>query len=392
MDGEKIELSVVSKGEFAGIFSLCPVSREEIETAGIQELASLRELWMPILGFRKNRTDYSYSIGKLDDHCISMWKDRLYPRAERSFALDSISLIFASLETPDDFYHFAKCFGPLFAFAENSVDPYYPIEQPNKHLLLDLFGLTDGKKATNKTSFLESNSDENKVCSFESLSDWIVASGLLKLAFTLSNLSNEAFRYRSEDSHIEIYYEDQRSLFEIIPLGDNWFSIPLRLKPLESAISEYRINSESEYCTILNGRAKLHSERRSNSNFYCTHGIYADDLGYLRIDIKLPSFNKACIKTLRNAMQSICDCLFQLHCVNMQLTLHNGIYQYCFDSLLTYLWYDFSQVMISSRGISVCSYCGKPFFRNNGGHARKYCNDVCRNNAKNQRDRRHNKK
>jgi hypothetical protein len=49
---------------------------------------------------------------------------------------------------------------------------------------------------------------------------------------------------------------------------------------------------------------------------------------------------------------------------------------------LTYLWFEFSLVAVSSRGLGIWSFCGKPFFRNNGGKRRKYCDSLSRNNAK----------
>lgn len=390
MSDSKIELEVANKGRFEGIFSLLPIPESEIQEYGLEELVGLKETWMPVLGFSDTYTPYKYDLSRVADY--DRWKDRLYPRSEKDSSHDSLSLIFASLKSPDDYFYFAKDFGALFGSQSHSLESLRAPSAPSISALYELLDMNEGKRAQKVTSFLKLNGVVDSVCSYESLSDWIIASRLLNLAFRLTYFCKHSFSYSSEQGFITVNEESEVPLFGLISLGDNWFSIPLRLNPTDGQSSDFRINDEGEYCSFLINQLTLKSESNNDKTEIRGTKIYTDDLGYLRMEIFLPSLKKVSEDTLRDAMRTICDYLFQLHKVYLQLSLHNGKYSYCFDSLLTFLWYDFSQVVTGSRKIGICKYCGKPFFTNNGGAAKKYCNATCRNNAKNQRDKRHRKK
>lgn len=51
---------------------------------------------------------------------------------------------------------------------------------------------------------------------------------------------------------------------------------------------------------------------------------------------------------------------------------------YEFDSLNSFLWFDFMLAINDKRGFSCCERCGRPFLRGNRGHTRLFCSDTCR--------------
>lgn len=378
-----IKPSPLVKKEFAGFFNLCPISNQDIKQNGLQELADFRERWMPVLGFKNREKQFSYDLRDCDSSILETWKPRLYQRAEDR-SLDSLSIIFASLETPDDIRLFARTFGKLFGY-ESKMPTDQRLESANPDSLLSLFG-----SSVEETGFDTSRDlDPHTVTTYEAAADWLIAIDLMKISFALYHFLNTGFAIVRNNDFIGLrdLNSSDKSIIGFNWLGGDWYSIPLRFAPLSFNDSDSKINDENSYYSrVFKRDSARYEEGCYAKRFEASLGI--DDRGSLRLIIRLPMLENINDHTIKETLGFILEYLFQAHRVGMELIMKDGDYYYVFDSLLTYLWFDFSQVAVSSRGLGICSFCGKPFFRNNGGERRKYCDSLCRNNAKNKRDAR----
>ncbi|WP_310604210.1 hypothetical protein [Anaerosporobacter sp.] len=277
---------------------------------------------------------------------------------------EKISLKFSNLETPDDFFNFADTYGSLYENKDGLLGNA-EISAITESSLLDIFKLTPGKKATGKMERVIGDSNMKNVTRYEFLSDWIISSRLLKLAFSLHRILKEDFKYENDKDDFIISTSSKTTLVVSMLKNNDVEGVVIGTGiPKNNTSYLYNDNSLKSYAI--------------NTNDYCLAN-YPSEL----VIVGFLSTNGETKTKLKQIFIDALDALFNFHLGIPTFGSTNGKLDYRFNSLLSYIWADCLFSTNQLVDISTCDYCGRPFMRVNRGKKRRFCTDLCSKNYHN---------
>jgi hypothetical protein len=332
----------------------------------------------PILGFTTSFIPSEIVIASNNDYESPVNKKQ----SNNSKLKKSISMKFSSLDKPDEFFNFAEEYGSLFNFREKmTIHEIFPIDEKS---LLEAFSLPKGTKSKHAMRLSLKNKVIEKPQCYETLDSWLVASQLLRLAFTLNRLLKDGFEY------MEINNAASASRVYSVKIAENStvnFIIDRidKTSVYTSLITTINDNEDEDYLSIFKNRKSFYttsSDTGVHQKFNLHHIDYNGSRQF-RIASSDLDGRRTVKELISDTLQGAFDCLVNFHLSNVNFKSDNGKIYYEFSSLISYIWFDAFSALNGLVEISTCDYCGKPFFRNNHGQRKRFCDETCRKNANN---------
>lgn len=377
------------KHRFCGFYKMgYPWKEGEIETILI-EASDILTIGTPVLGFLDAKVEASYITDELprDETDKYIWSQSLKNKftEERE---NSISMIFSGLNTPDEYFMFAKQFGRLLGFEDNFVGNTLIEAIGEEESLLECFNQKLDKRKLDSTRFSLRNISTTSPVWFEELTDWRLASQLMRMAYLLYKLQEGSYAVKSDDHRLFFESEeDDKTVFSLFTSDKEWYVLPL-----------FGLNDKETYIRDGNNYlSRCIAADRTHAHEGIAHflsgfevRLSSSSFGWpeMRIRSTKLSPDDSSTECAIHLVKKVLDYLVAIHKVDMSFFLHDGYPYYAFDSLLSYLWYDFQLTVTGSKSYSICRYCGKPMFTDNSGKKKKSCSALCRRKAKGDRDKR----